>query len=142
MQRAVASAPSSTQSTPQGQSNKRQKTKSSPAPGARRTEYERLQDALAEEEATRQKALEKQGTDLGETKWVLSFQAEPRDSEGGGGKLHVIQTGYASLDAASGGTQYGEGSEDENWRSSSNGRQLFGNFKRATVDVSHETSGR
>ena len=54
--------------------------------------------AIAEEEAKRQAALEKQGAEAGDTRWVLSFEDQRAAAASQSLALRVISTGYASID--------------------------------------------
>ena len=77
---------------------------------------------MAAEEAKRAEALERQQTEAGETKWVLSFRKEerPGDEEA----LRVDKVGYEGIDAL-------QGHEDEPWRPAMVGRRSFGRFNKA-----------
>ena len=81
-----------------------------------------IQAALAVEEAKRAEALERQQAEVGETKWVLSFQKE--DRAGGAQVLRVDEVGYEGIDAL-------QGHEDEPWRPAMVGRRSFGRFNKA-----------
>ena len=132
MQRAVAASPSvSVSATPDSHSSKRRKLSASPSPNTPQTDHERVQAALAEEESRRQKALEKQALDAGETKWVLSFQDDSLQ-KGARQGLRVVPAGFASLDRPGGLSTY---RDHENWREPVVGRKVFGGFKGVNVSL-------
>ena len=54
--------------------------------------------AIAEEEAKRQAALEKQGAEAGDTRWVLSFEDQKAAAASQPLALRVVSAGYASID--------------------------------------------
>lgn len=57
-----------------------------------------IQAALDAEEAKRQAALDKQATDAGDTRWVLSYEDQEKSALVANGGLRIIQAGYANLD--------------------------------------------
>lgn len=140
MQRAAASTPVTEASTPEQSSNKRRRlsdpnvTPQSPA-----ADLQRMQAAVAEEEAKRQLALERQGAEAGETKWKLSFQDDPRGEGSGAHRgLRVVRAGYASIDHSPGKSYDRSHQDDEAWRPPTVGRKIFGHFKSASaVSVWH-----
>jgi len=105
MQRATATSPSSNSPpAPLNEpSSKRQKTSHNNTPT--KASVDALADnhairaALEEEENKRQAALDRQAAELGDTRWVLSFEgqngATPPKS------LRVVQAGFANLDIPS-----------------------------------------
>jgi hypothetical protein len=103
MQRAAASTPISSSPTSDGPSPKRQK-KNSDAPIRPKVNVDALADqraiqaALDAEEAKRQAALDKQATDAGDTRWVLSYEDQEKSALVANGGLRIIQAGYANLD--------------------------------------------
>ena len=105
MQRAANSSPSvSSPSTPEQPSLKRRRTDSEASPS--RANIDSLADraavqaALANEEAKRQLALEKQAAEAGDTRWVLSFEDQKHSTVAPGLTLRVVQTGFATLDTS------------------------------------------
>jgi hypothetical protein len=60
-----------------------------------------IQKALADEEAKRQAALERQAAEAGDTRWVLSFEDQKQVAASPALALRVVQTGYANLDSLS-----------------------------------------
>lgn len=132
MQRAAASsnASSTTTTTPDEPPAKRHKK------GASSTKFDvdfltdqkAVQAAIAEEEAKKQAALDKQAAELGDTRWVLNF-ANQTESSQSYPKLRVVHAGFANLDRSGDGYLVGvdekEGEED---RPVKGGRRSFGKF--------------
>ncbi|KAF2090757.1 hypothetical protein K490DRAFT_53713 [Saccharata proteae CBS 121410] len=118
MQRAAASSPA-TPSTSHGPPSKRQRlsTGGEESPSVRNADREAVQAALAEEEAKRTEALERQAAAAGETHWVLSFR-EPEKGLEQPSVMHVKTAGYAHLDR-----HIADESEDE---APELGRRTFG----------------
>lgn len=80
---------------------------------------------MAEDERKRGVALERQGREAGETKWVLNFREAEGETENG---LRVVSTGFGGIDAEGAGA--GNGSNDEEDGSGGfAGRKSFGNFQ-------------
>jgi hypothetical protein len=133
MQRA-ATAPSSSSTIPDQPSSKRHKTGSStPTEFTAESLADRraVQAALAEEEAKRQSALDRQAVEAGDTRWVLRFEDEKRPSYSSGTMLRVVQTGFSAIDGLPGGVA-SIPTEDQNIdRASIVGRRSFGRFNRA-----------
>lgn len=132
MQRAAASAPPSTPpsnaqppDTHTPPSKRRKTDADTPGSGnAAQSDIQRIQIALDEEQAKREKAIERLAEEAGETKWV--FSTVGRGSQGGGegagaregtGGLKVLRAGYSEIDS-------------EAWRSVGEGRRSFGRFNR------------
>ena len=92
--------------------------------GGSKTDLQRVQEALDEERAKRDSALEKLAAEAGESRWVLST-LQRRNGLGDPirGGLKVVRTGYAEID--------GSGMEGRR----STGRKKFGDFR-----GSHEVS--
>ncbi|RDW65429.1 hypothetical protein BP5796_10121 [Coleophoma crateriformis] len=102
MQRAAASSPTSP-STPGEPSSKRRKV-ADDSPSRFNVEaladQRAIQAAVADEEAKRQAALERQAAEAGDTRWVLNF-GDGRDSRAPTTPaLRIVQTGFANLDNA------------------------------------------
>ncbi len=105
MQRAAASSPTNVSpSSPDLPSAKRRKTDSDASPS--RTQVHSFADrtavkaALADEEAKRQAALEKQAAESGDTRWVLDFEDQRHTSIPPIVTLRVIEAGFAHLDTS------------------------------------------
>lgn len=104
MQRAAASSPISSPSTPDQPSAKRQKTDSAASPPSAfdinaLADQKAVEIALASEEAKRQIALDKQALEAGDTRWVLNFEQSGRQgSAAGRGSLRVQQASFAAID--------------------------------------------
>lgn len=115
MQRAANSPTTNSPSNTSGPPSKRQRLSngssqpsshnSAPAkstPRNRASDRHAVQAALEEEERKRQAALDRAAADAGETRWVLSFQEEPRrvaeKADGKSAELRVIKKGYAEID--------------------------------------------
>ena len=138
MQRAAASSPASTPSTPdQNSAGNRSNGKSSLATFDidSLADQRAIQTALAAEEAKRQVALERQAADAGDTRWVLKFNQDINGSNGQAtATLHVIQTGFSAIDNALPGDV--SNTQDEEWisdRAKITGRRSFGKFTRTSV---------
>lgn len=136
MQRAAASSPISTPSTPDQPSPKRQRIRdSSPSTldGVSIADQRAVQAALAAEEAKRQVALDRQAADAGDTRWVLSFKP---DTEApliqGKRAIHVLETGFAAIDHALPVQIASKDGQDVNSdRPIIIGRRSFGKFNRS-----------
>ncbi|KAL3417359.1 zinc knuckle [Phlyctema vagabunda] len=102
MQRAAASSPTpNPPATPEEPSSKRRKVKDeSPSKFSvdALADQRAIQAAIAEEEAKRQAALERQGAELGDTRWVLNFEDGRNSRLPPAAALRVIQAGFANLD--------------------------------------------
>lgn len=131
MQRAAASAPSTTTIVPAASSNgplsKHQKTAStSSSLSMPLSELDAIRDALEAEEVKRAEAAERQGAGAGETKWVLSWvdgkEGEDRPVQEVAG-LRVLRAGYSDIDDEN---VYAQ----EHWVPSVLGRRSFGRFNR------------
>ena len=137
MQRAAASSPLSSPSTPDRPSAKRQKTGSAASPSSpfdvnSLADQKAIETALASEEAKRQIALDKQASEAGDTRWVLNFQQNGSKSKGPGwGSLRIQQASFAAIDRNAAATPRAMYLEEE---SSDNaiiaGRRSFGKFNR------------
>ncbi len=102
MQRAAASSPISTPSTPDQPSPKRQKIGGSSQANFHidsLADQRAVQAALAVEETKRQLALERQAADAGDTRWVLTFKSDLNTHQT---QLKtatcVVETGFAAID--------------------------------------------
>src|ERR1039458_4985718 len=107
MQRAAASSSPTTHpspGSPEEPSPKRRRTDS--AASLSKFNVDSLADrtavpaALANEEAKRQAALEKQAAEAGDTRWVLSFEDQNHLAASSPFALRVVQAGFASIDAS------------------------------------------
>ncbi|TVY32939.1 hypothetical protein LSUB1_G007804 [Lachnellula subtilissima] len=102
MQRAAASPPSSP-STPDEPPTKRRKKGTDSSPSKfdvdALADQRAIQKALADEEAKRQAALDRQAAEAGDTRWVLSFEDQKQTAASSALALRVVQTGYANLDS-------------------------------------------
>jgi len=103
MQRAAASPASSSPTSPDEPPNKRRKKDSDSTPSKFNVDaladQRAIHKALADEEAKRQAALERQAAEAGDTRWVLSFEDQKKASASSALALRVVQTGYANLDS-------------------------------------------
>jgi len=134
MQRAAASSPNP---TPSSKASNPQIESGQTPPSKRRRldtrtpdystptsppELLQIQAAVNEEEAKRERAIERLAEEVGETKWILSTvdgdEGEEPDSLGQrGGMLRVTNAGYADIDS-------------EPWRPAEAGRRSFGKFNK------------
>jgi hypothetical protein len=134
MQRAANTSPSSrTPATPEEPSPKRRKTDSNASTPTKfnvdaLADRSAIQAALADEEAKRQAALERQAAELGDTRWVLSFEDQKSIAASPALALRVVQTGFANLDASPVKIQYVDDDLDE--KPVMVGRRSFGKFNR------------
>jgi hypothetical protein len=139
MQRAAASSPISTPSTPDQPPSKRQRVgDSSPASLDidSLADQRAVQVALAVEEAKRQIALERQAADAGDTRWVLTFKPDLKTPQiQGKPVVRVVETGFAAIDSAMP-VQITptEGEDVSSDRPLIVGRRSFGKFNR-TIEV-------
>jgi len=92
-----------------------------------------IQAAIANEEAKRLAALERQADESGDTRWVLTFEEQERVAAGvrGGQPLRVVELGWGGIDSSGGG--YEEDEEEEEDEDEENapivvGRRSFGKF--------------
>ncbi|KAH8805628.1 hypothetical protein F5884DRAFT_678654 [Xylogone sp. PMI_703] len=99
MQRAAAASAASPTASPEGPPAKRQKKGdvSADFDVISLTDQKAIQAAVAEEEAKRQLALDRQAAELGDTRWVLSF-ADEKSLAPSHTTLRVVQTGFSDLD--------------------------------------------
>ena len=129
MQRAAASSPQSDVSPPEQSASKRRKVSENGHSTPPSTNRQAVQAALAEEEAKREEALERQGNMAGETKWVLSF----KEGDQAGQKrqpLRVVKASYAMIDSPQETSNIPK-ENDEPWRQENVvGRRSFGKFNR------------
>lgn len=99
MQRAAASPTTpTTPSTPDEPSAKRRRIDSTPSKHFdvhAIADQSRIQQALAEEEAKRQTALDRQAIEAGDSRWELNFVHK---DQGARPSLQVIKAGFAALD--------------------------------------------
>lgn len=87
--------------------------------------------AIAEEEAKRQAALEKQGTEAGDTRWVLSFEDQKAAAASQPLALRVVSAGYASIDVTVPRTfETIDGEESSEDKPVIVGRRSFGRFNK------------
>ncbi|KFY98057.1 hypothetical protein V498_01698 [Pseudogymnoascus sp. VKM F-4517 (FW-2822)] len=136
MQRAAASSPLSSPSTPDQPSAKRQKTRADDSPLAgfdvnALANQKAIESALASEEAKRQIALDKQASEAGDTRWVLNFEQNGSDKGPGRGNLKIQQASFSAIDRDSAATprvfyQAVETSDNAIFA----GRRSFGKFNR------------
>ena len=135
MQRAAASAPT-TPTTADEPSPKRRK-KDSDSPSKAKVNIDELADqravqtAIAAEEAKRQAALERQGAELGDTRWVLSFEDQELATVAPKLAIRVVQAGYANIDILSSANSKSI-EEDLQWEEKPVmvGRRSFGRFNK------------
>jgi hypothetical protein len=136
MQRAAAASPTpSTPTTPDEPSPKRRK-KDSDSSSRPKVNVDQLADqravqaAIAAEEAKRQAALERQGAELGDTRWVLSFEDQKGAMAAPKLAIRVVQAGYANLDVPPANNKSVE--EDSQWEEKPVmvGRRSFGRFNK------------
>lgn len=132
MQRAANSSPAhSAPAVPEQPSPKRQKRSRELSPS--RNKVNSLADrtavaaALANEEAKRQAALERQATEAGDTRWVLSFEDQPH-SISSPLTLRVVEAGFAHLDASP--SQHRSVDEELEDKPVVVGRRSFGRFNK------------
>jgi hypothetical protein len=135
MQRAAASSPNSTPSTPDQPSPKRQRIGDSSPANLNidsLADQRAVQAALAAEEAKRQTALERQAADAGDTRWVLTFKPDVKTSHiQGKTSIRVVETGFAAIDHALPAQITSTSGEDVNSdRPLIVGRRSFGKFNR------------
>jgi hypothetical protein len=135
MQRAAASSPIPTPSTPDQPPPKRQRIGDSTPPSldpGSIADQRAVQAALAAEEAKRQIALERQAADAGDTRWVLTFKPDPKAPHiQGKAAIRVVETGFAAIDHALPVQITSTEDQDVNSdRPSSIGRRSFGKFNR------------
>jgi hypothetical protein len=104
MQRAAASSPATpSPSMTEEPSPKRRKKDSDTSPSRFNVDAladrHAIQAALAEEEAKRQAALERQAAEAGDTRWVLSFEDQNKNTSNDTTlPLRIVQAGYANID--------------------------------------------
>jgi hypothetical protein len=135
MQRAAASTSTATPSTPEEPSPKRRK-KESDSPSRPESNIDKLADqravqaAIAAEEAKRQVALDKQGVEAGDTRWVLSFEDQKGSIAASTLAIRVVQAGYAHLDVPQ--PTVNRSVEEDPWeeKSAMVGRRSFGRFNK------------
>jgi hypothetical protein len=133
MQRAAA-VPSPSAPNPDQHSPKRQKTGGSSPSGfdvELLADNRAIQDALADEEAKRQSALERQAAEAGDTRWVLRFEDEKSTSDPSTVTLRVVQTGFSAIDGLQGGVSIAHAEDQIVDRPAVVGRRSFGKFNRA-----------
>ncbi|KUJ19192.1 uncharacterized protein LY89DRAFT_581412 [Mollisia scopiformis] len=134
MQRAANTSPTSrAEPSPDEPSAKRRKTDSSPSTPTKfnvdaLADRSAIQTALADEEAKRQAALERQAAELGDTRWVLSFEDQQNLAAAPPLALRVVQTGFANLDASPVRVQYMDDDPEE--KPVMIGRRSFGKFNK------------
>ncbi|OBT57717.1 hypothetical protein VE04_02433 [Pseudogymnoascus sp. 24MN13] len=136
MQRAAASSPLSSPSTPDQPSAKRQKTRPDDSPLAgfdvnALANQKAIETALASEEAKRQIALDKQASEAGDTRWVLNFERNGSETGPVRGNLKIQQASFSAIDRDSAATprviyQAEEASDNAIFA----GRRSFGKFNR------------
>jgi len=134
MQRAAASSPIASPSTPEQPSPKRQKTgDSSPVEFDVNAlaNHQAITAAIASEEAKRQIALDKQAAEAGDTRWVLNFEQDSKRSNGKQkNALQIVQTGFASIDRGSVGSFKSYDEDIATDQPVMVGRKSFGKFNR------------
>lgn len=84
---------------------------------------------MAEEEAKRQAALEKQTAESGDTRWMLSFE-DQKNSLASIAPVQIVHAGFASLDDNAR-SRYIEEVENLGDRPGMMGRRSFGRFNKA-----------
>ncbi|KAL2064119.1 hypothetical protein VTL71DRAFT_4613 [Oculimacula yallundae] len=135
MQRAAHSSPNAASpSSPDEPSPKRRRTDASPMSTPSKVNIDALADrkaiqaAMAGEEAKRQKALEKQAAEAGDTRWVLSFEDQQQSAASPVLALRVVQTSFANIDASL--SQARIMDEDIEEQASMVGRRSYGRFNK------------
>lgn len=140
MQRAANTSPSSRgPPTPEEPSPKHRKKDSNPSTPTKfnvdaLADRSAIQAALADEEAKRQAALERQAAELGDTRWVLSFEDQKSIAASPALALRVVQTGFAHLDASPVKVRYI--ADDLEEKPAMVGRRSFGKFNKV-LEVCH-----
>lgn len=135
MQRAAATSPT-TNNPPDEPSPKRRK-KDLDSPSRPKINVDELADqravqaAIAAEEAKRQAALERQGAEAGDTRWVLSFEDHKDSTASSNLALRIVQAGYAHLDVP-GHSSNQHTENDATWeeRPVMVGRRSYGKFNK------------
>lgn len=92
-----------------------------------------IQGAIANEDAKKLAALERQADESGDTRWVLSFEEQERVANGARGErnLRVAEMGWGGVDANREGSLVDEDEEEEDEEESAPvvvGRRSFGKF--------------
>lgn len=142
MQRAAATSPT-TANPPDEPSPKRRK-KDSDSPSRPKVNVDELADqravqaAIAAEEAKRQAALERQGAEAGDTRWVLSFEDQKGSTKSPNLAIRVVQAGYAHLDVP-GDSSAQPVKENAPWeeRPVMVGRRSYGKFNKVLEVCNH-----
>ncbi|KAF4614292.1 hypothetical protein G7Y89_g15447 [Cudoniella acicularis] len=134
MQRAAASLPTtSSPSTTDEPPNKRRRTEVDSCPPTFNVnalaDQRAIQKAVADEEAKRQAALEKQAAEAGDTRWVLSFEDQNHAAAASSLALRVVPTGFAVIDSLSP-LQIRSLEEEAEDKPIMVGRRSFGKFNR------------
>jgi hypothetical protein len=134
MQRAAATPTSPSPATPDEPPKKRRKKDGDSSPPAfdvnALANKMAVQKALTEEEVTRQAALERQGAEAGDTRWVLNFEDERLPLHSNTATLQIVQTGFANLDSLSPSQIRSLDEEDSHDKPLVVGRRSFGKFNR------------
>lgn len=131
MQRGAASSPVKkpvTEDTERPPS-KRRRTDTNPKPAAQDADLRAVQAALAAEEAQRQRLLDRQAAEAGDTKWSIDIGNEAGIYDRVG--LNVVTAGYSAIDSPSSQAS-GYTDLDVGGTSRSSGRRSFGNFGKTT----------
>lgn len=129
MQRAAASSPSASPSTPSEPPSKRQRLSTGASQTTSTAEAQLVRDALAAEELKRSQAIARAAADAGESKWVLSYhEDQPAAVQT---PLRIVSAGYSTIDSAKSASQSAGDDEDrEAARPSLPGRRSFGKFNK------------
>lgn len=132
MQRAAASSPSSAPSKPPEPSSKRQRLSNgtyNATPSSQASDDQTGGEIVISERQKRDKPVEFEGADRGDTKWYLSFKQTT--STPVKAPLRIVSAGFGALDAAQPPSGKSD-EEDEDLSGAANvqGRRSFGKFNR------------
>lgn len=136
MQRAAASSsPNSSSPTTQDEPSAKRRKVTDDSPSKFNVhdlvDQRAIQKALANEEAKRQAAIEKQATELGDTRWVLNFEDGRNTSTLPKNTLRIVQAGFANLDNLPLHLKSADSEGKSEDRPSEVGRKSFGRFNRS-----------
>lgn len=131
MQRAANASPKSTPSTPNSPPSKRQRLSygSNASPATPSSDQRAIQAALAEEEMKRSAAVERQATEAGESRWMLSVHQPKIPAP----SFRIVQASFAEIDSTNSDDDYEEGEyEDSPAGKRVPGRMSFGKVSPVT----------
>lgn len=130
MQRGAASSPLKRPTEPEAGQPPSKRRKSDMASRAVEEDAERAaQAALAAEETQRQRVLERQAAQAGDTKWTIDIPDDGIRQSGVG--FNVITASYSHIDSADS-KSAGDTEQEEGKTVQSSGRRSFGNFGKNT----------